>query len=137
MTLLNLFSFSGRISAGMFSMSKQFHCEDQKPFWNRFISCTALGLYVCACVAMPALHGHSCEHPAETCCEHSESAPDIPAADDPCPICEFAHLVVPFFVFSEPLLLQAVSVSQISFTVSIPLVADAAALPPCRAPPVF
>ena len=118
-------------------MTKRASGKNQKPFWSRFISCAALGLYVFALVAMPALHGHSCEHPAETCCNHSEHVPDVPLSDDPCPICEFAHLAIPFFVISEPLLLQADIVVQISFTVSIPLVADAAVLPPCRAPPVL
>jgi hypothetical protein len=121
-------------------MTKRTSGENRKSFWNRFAACAALGLYVFALVVMPALHGHSCGHHADTtdtCCQHSEHAPDVPLSDDPCPICEFAHLAIPFFVMSEPLLLQMDIVAQISFTVSIPLVADAAILPTCRAPPVL
>jgi len=105
--------------------------------WNRFISCAALGLYIVALVVLPALHEHGCEHDAATCCEHSESSPILPVSSDTCSICEFAHLAIPFFVVSEPLLSQADICSEISFTVSIPSVTEVAVLPPCRAPPVF
>ena len=113
------------------------HCgKNRNPFRNRFVSCAALGLYVFALIVLPGLHGHNCERPVETCCEHSEPAPCLPNSDDSCPICEFAVLVVPFFVVAEPLLWRVDAVSEISFTLSIPPVANVTDLPPCRAPPV-
>ena len=104
--------------------------------WNRLISCAALSLYVCALVVMPAVHGHSCEHQATTCCEHhSESDSDLPVPEDTCSLCEFVRLAIPFVVIDLPVPLQAEIGCDLSFTISIPSVADAAILPPCRAPP--
>ena len=119
-------------------MIKRLHGKNWNLFKNRYrlISCVALGLYVFALVVLPGLHGHGCDHPVETCCEHSESTPDLPDSDDACPICEFAVLAVPFLTASDPLLWQPDTVSEISFTLSIPPVADATDLPPCRAPPI-
>jgi hypothetical protein len=119
------------------AMFERFRRNNRMPLWSRLVSCAALGLYLFALVILPAMHGHSCEHAADTCCGHSESAPQhVPDADD-CPICEFALLAVPYFTVAEPLLWQAESVSDVSFVVSIPSVADVTALPPCRAPPVI
>ena len=118
-------------------MRKRFFHNNRKPIGSRFVSCIALGLYVLALVVLPALHGHGCEHDTATCCKHSESPPILPVSNDSCSICEFAYLAIPFFEISEPPLFQADINSEISFTVSIPSVAEATLLPPCRAPPVF
>ena len=121
-----------------FLMRRQFHRNDRKSPWNRFTSCAALTLYLFALVVIPALHGHDCENGTATCCEHSETIPDqnsVPV--DSCPICEFVHLVVPFFTVSEPLLYRTDIVDEVCVVVSIPSVAHATILPPCRAPPVI
>jgi hypothetical protein len=110
-------------------MFKRFRCENRKPVWSRFVSCAAIGLYVFALVVMPAVdvYNHGCR--AEVNGEQSNSEKD-------CPICEFARLVVPFFVVADPFVLQTDTGVEICFTISIPSVVSATALPPCRAPPV-
>jgi hypothetical protein len=121
-------------------MVQRYRSANQTPLGSRLVSCVALGVYLVALVVMPAWHGHACEHEhtTETCCEHSDHVPDSPpVSDNSCPICEFAHLAVPFHTIAEPLLWQADIVSEISFAVSIPSVGHATALPPCRAPPVL
>ena len=117
------------------SMYRQIFRRTRKPLGHRLVSSAALGLYVFALVVMPSLHVHGCGHGAGTCCEHS--APDLLDSEGTCSICEFAHLMVPCLVISEPLLLQAEVVFKASFTASVPLVAETTVLPPCRAPPVF
>ena len=116
-------------------MRKRFCGKNRSPFRNRWVSCAALGLYAFALVVIPVLHEHECDHPAEACCEHSEPVPHHPDSDDSCSICEFATLAVPFVTVAEPLLWQVNAVSEISFILWIPPVADVTDLPPCRAPP--
>ena len=121
-------------------MLKCFRRNNRKPQRIRFAACTALGLYLLTLFAVPMLHTHGCEHAVQTCC-HDHPAPDskhvpVPDSDDSCPVCEFAHHVISFFMISEPLIGQTNSVDEVWVTISIPSVAHATALPPCRAPPV-
>jgi len=118
-------------------MRKQSLCKNWKPLWDRFVACAVLGLYTFALIVLPALHGHGCEVNADTCCEHSDTDSTLPVQDDSCSICEFAWLTVPFCMIDEPLLSQADICSEISYTISLPSVADGTLLPPCRAPPVL
>ena len=117
-------------------MTKRSCGENRNPFRNRFISCVALGLYTFALIILPSWHRHCYEHLTDTCCEHSEPTSCPPDSDDSCPVCEFAVLAVPFLTASEPLLWQTDVIHEISFSLSIPPVADVTDLPPCRAPPV-
>ena len=105
--------------------------------WSRSVSCAVLGLYAFILTVIPILHNHGCEHPDETCCEHSDPGPTIPDSDDSCLICEFAVLAVPYLMVSESLVWQPDVVSEICLTLSIPPVADVTDIPPCRAPPVI
>ena len=118
-------------------MSVQFRRNNRKPLWGRFVSCTVLGLYLCALVAAPALHWHAFEHNVVSYGEQSssESTP-VPDSEDTCPLCEFLRAAIPYFVDAEPFQLQTDTVAETYSTVSNPLVAYATVLPPCRAPPV-
>jgi hypothetical protein len=119
-------------------MLKQDHRTSQKPLWFRFISCAVFGFYLFALVAMPALDQLVFHH-AVTCSEHSSDSDSTPVSDseNSCPICKFVQLAVPFFEVSDPLIGQWDTVSEVYLTVAIPSVAHAAALPACRAPPMF
>ena len=111
--------------------------NNRKPRWSRFVVCAALGLYLPTLVSVPMLHTHGCEHDVKVCCNGHPASGHIPApdSDDSCLACEFAHLVIPFFMISEPLVWRTDIVDEICVTVSVPSVAHATALPPCRAPP--
>ena len=101
------------------------------------MSCAVLALYGFAFIAMPAMHGYTCEHLVETCCtHHSESDYPHPDPEDTCLLCEFVRLAIPFVTIDVPILLQVDIACERSFTVLIPSVVDATVLPPCRAPPV-
>jgi hypothetical protein len=117
-------------------MTKRFRGKNRNSFLNRILSCIALVLYSLALIAMPVMHVHGCEHDTDSCCGHSHSVPTLDNGEV-CPICEFAHLTVPFFTVTEPLLGQSNTVFSISLPVSIPPVIQIAALPPSRAPPVI
>ena len=109
--------------------------ENRNSLWSRSVSCTALVLYTFALVVVPALHTHGGDCSAAACCEQ-HSVPHAPDHVD-CSICEFAHLVIPFFVASDPLSLETDVVLERLLTVSLPSVVEATILPPCRAPPVL
>ena len=111
-------------------MLGRLHTNNRKPQWNRFVSCAALGLCLFALVAMPALDQHIFHHSAVTYSEHSSDS------ENTCPICQFVRLVTPYFVDIELVPLPTDIVVETCLTVSIPSVAYATALPPCRAPPV-
>ena len=119
-------------------MCSQFRSNNWKPQWCRFLACAALGGYLFTLFAAPVLHTHGCTHDVKTCCnEHSDSVPaQAPDSDDSCSVCEFARLVIPFFIVSEPLMWRADVVDEACVTVSFSRVACVAVLPPCRAPPV-
>ena len=119
-------------------MSKRLYSKKSDPFRNRFLSCTALALYVCALVAMPALDGLLHAHLVAPGLECADPDPNsqLPVPTDTCPICQFMRLAVPFVTVEVPLPIQADVVFDISFSVSIPLVTNVLPLPPCRAPPV-
>jgi hypothetical protein len=119
-------------------MVRRFRSENQKLRWNRMVSCAVLGVYLLAFVLLPTVHGYICTNTAKTSCQQSHSAPlQEPVSGDSCPICEFAHLIIPFFTVAEPLLWQPDTVAEVCFTTPIPPVVYAAALPPCRAPPIL
>ena len=115
--------------------------DNRKPQWVRLVSCTALVFYLFTLVAVPMLHTHGGGHEAKNCCGEpptpDSSRVPTPDSDDSCPVCEFAHLVVPFFTHSEPLIWRADTVEEIYSTLLIPSVASVTALPPCRAPPMI
>jgi hypothetical protein len=119
-------------------MATQFFRDNWKPLWSRFISCVALCGYLFPLFAVPMLHTHGCDHEVKTCCtEHADPAPlHSPDSDHSCPSCEFATLIIPCFTVSEKLVWQTDIVDKVCVPVSIPSVACAIILPPCRAPPV-
>ena len=106
---------------------------------SRFISCAALSAYLFAFVVLPVLHSHSGEHEHEvkTCCSEQSIPVPAPDSDNSCTICEFAHLIVPLFMISEPLVQRSDIVDRAHFAIAIPLAVHTATLPPCRAPPVI
>ena len=98
-------------------------------------SCAVLGLYVLALVATPALHGQIHDLLIEPCCEQSDC--DHPIPEDTCSLCEFVRAAIPFTMVDGLPTLQPDIIAYTSFAISIPPVADATILPPCRAPPVL
>ena len=119
-------------------MSKRLYSKKSDPFRSRFLSCTALALYVCTLVAMPALdgllHAHLVAPKLE--CADPDPNPQLPVPTDTCPICQFVCSAVPFFTVEVPLPIQADIVFDISLSLATPLVANVLPLPPSRAPPV-
>ena len=121
--------------------------KNLKPIWSRLLAGVLLGAYLFALVALPAMHGHGCKHSADAysanaysadaCCEHSEpNSNSGVSSNEPCPICVFAHLIVPFFTVSVPIPYQADIICKTSLAVVILSVACPTDLPPCRAPPL-
>ena len=110
-------------------MLRRFCNDNQKPRWTSLIAGAVLGLYLFACVAAPSVHWFLFDHNVETKTSY------VPENKDVCPLCEFLRLAVPFFAEDEPFQVQSDIVAESVFTISNPLVAYAAVLPPCRAPP--
>jgi hypothetical protein len=120
-------------------MQKQFPRENRKPFWSRLAACIVLGFYLLALVVLPALDRLIFDHGIVISCKHFPSDSNgvpVPDSEKSCPICKFVRLAVPHFVTPDPLLWQEETLSEVSLSVSIPLVVYATVLPPCRAPPV-
>ena len=120
---------------GVIVMVKRFCHKYCHPFRDRFVACVAIGLYMFALGAIPALDGYA--HIVEPCFECSGPEFEPPAPEEIDPICELVRLSVPFLTMDVVLPSQTGSDSNISFTLFIPTVADTAALPPCRAPPAL
>ncbi|MCL2119119.1 MAG: hypothetical protein FWH27_11905 [Planctomycetaceae bacterium] len=109
-------------------MFKRFRDKNRKPGWSRFISCAVLGFYLFAFVVLPAAHGFW----------HSNSTPvSILDSGNACPICKLDRLAIPLFTAPDLTVMPSETVAKVSLCVSIPPVADATALPSCRAPPVL
>jgi hypothetical protein len=119
-------------------MFKRFYYKTRKPFWSRFVSCTALGFYLFALIVMPALHWHAFGHGAVASSEHSADFDTVPTSDseETCPMCQFVCLAIPFFVVSDPLPQPTDTIAEVCSTLPTLLVVDATDLPPCRAPPI-
>jgi hypothetical protein len=109
-------------------MLTRFRSENRKPGWGRFVTCAVLVLYLFAFVVMPVLHERW--HSGFTSVSSLVSG-------DSCPLCKFVRVAVPFFASPELFEWQSETVAQAFSIISIPSVADAIALPLCRAPPVF
>ena len=104
--------------------------------YNQFIACTVLVLCLSALVAAPALHEYLFNHTIAILGEQSSSETGhVPEEEGSCPLCEFLRLAIPHFVDAKPFQLQTGTLAEKTFPVSIPAVACADVLPPCRAPP--
>ena len=109
-------------------MLTRFRSENRKPGWGRFVTCAVLVLYLFAFVVLPVLHERL----------HSGFASTSSlVSGDSCPLCKFVRVAVPYFASPDLFDGQSETVAQAFFFISIPSVADATALPLCRAPPVF
>jgi len=113
-------------------MVKRFCLKYCYPFRDRFVACIAIGIYLFALGAIPAFGGH-----LHTCLCESLLEFEPPAPEEVDPISDLIRLTVPFFTADVPFPLQIGFGSDLFFTLFIPPVANAAALPPCRAPPVL
>jgi len=120
-------------------MVRRFCRKYCQPFWSRFVTCVAIGLYLFALAAIPALDVYPNTYLAESSFECSEHIHEFepPAPEEIDPICELVRLSVPFFSADAPFPLQAGIDSNVSFADLIPPIAAAVPLPPCRAPPAF
>jgi len=116
-------------------MVKRFCRKYCHPFRDRFIACVAIGIYMFALGAIPALDGYA--RIVEPCLECSELEFEPPAPEELDPISDLIRLAVPFFASEIPLPMQTGIDSNIPFPILIPPVTDVATLPPCRAPPVL
>lgn len=102
-------------------------------------SCGLLAVYLFAFVALPVLHTHGYyAKQADTCIHHEqEESPDSPFSPvDDCSVCDVLCALTPLFLPVEPpTVLTDTAQKILPLLVSFP-VADAAILPPCRAPPM-